>query len=260
METFLMAILSLQNIHKSFNGFHALRGVNLDVEKGETVAIIGPSGCGKSTLLRCIGLLDLIDEGSIHMNGQPVITADSQKKSATHINLDQYRASVGIVFQHLNIWPHLTVIKNITLAPRLVHNHNGKDVMKKAMALLDRMDIADKAKLYPNSLSGGELQRVALARALVMDPEVLLLDEITSALDPELVGGILDIIAELTKGGMTMLIVTHEMMFASEVADKVIFMDEGKIVEDGMSSAILTEPKTDRLKRFLTRISRHRRS
>lgn len=253
-----MSFLSLRNIYKSFDGFQALRGIDLDVERGETVAIIGPSGCGKSTLLRSIALFDFIDEGSIHLDGQQVIVAKHEKDQVLSVDVNQYRAKVGMVFQHLHIWPHLKIMDNLTVGPSLIKARGKKETHQKAMALLGRMGIADKANQYPQALSGGELQRVAIARALMMDPKLLLLDEITSALDPELVGDVLDIVAELSKEGMTMLIVTHEMIFASEVADRIIFLDAGRLVESGDAKIIIRDPQTQRLKDFLHRITHHR--
>ncbi len=253
-----MPLLRLENIHKTFNGTHALRGIDLEVERGETVAIIGPSGCGKTTLLRCAALLDEIDEGKIHLAGRPVSMALTGKRPETYTDQNQYHARVGMVFQNLNVWPHLSVMANLTLAPELVLDLSKRDAAERARHLLDRMDIADKAIRHPHELSGGELQRVALARALMMEPEVLLLDEITSALDPELVGEVLDVIADLTRGGMTMLIVTHEMRFAEEVSDRVLFIDEGALVEQGPACKLLKSPTTERLQLFLRRISLHR--
>ena len=255
-----MALLSIQNIHKHFGAIQALQGIDLEVERGETIAVIGPSGCGKTTLLRCLSLLDHIDQGSIYLDGQNVISTRADKASGNKIRLDinQYRKRVGMVFQQLNIWPHYTVLANLTLAPLLLNNTAKDKVIHQAFDLLEKMDIADKAKSYPHALSGGQLQRVALARALMMNPEILLLDEITSALDPELVGDILDVIAKLSEGGMTMVIITHEMYFASEVADRVIFMDDGMIVEAGKPTSTLNNPQTERLQAFLQIINRHR--
>jgi len=253
-----MPILSLQNICKSFDGFEALKNITFQVEKGETIAIIGPSGCGKSTLLRCIALFEEIDKGSIYMDEQIVIDALNNKKPQINVNLNQYRHRVGMVFQHLYVWPHLTVLDNMTLAVRIVHKMPKTKALRRAQTLLSKMGIEDKMNMYPHSLSGGELQRVAIARALTVTPEILLLDEITSALDPELVGEILDIIAELAKSGMTMLIVTHEMLFASEVADRVLFIDEGKLIEAGEPESFFNSPQTERLKAFLKRVMHHR--
>jgi len=253
-----MSILRLQNVRKSFEGFNALEDITLQVEKGETIAIIGPSGCGKTTLLRCIALFEEINKGAIYIDEQLVISVENDKKPEININLNQYRTRVGMVFQRLHVWPHLTVLNNLMLAVRIVHNVSKKKAIEKARSLLDKMGIEDKIKKYPHSLSGGELQRVAIARALMVNPEILLLDEITSALDPELVGEILDIIAELAKSGMTLLIVTHEMLFASEVADRVLFIDEGKLIEVGEPDSFFNTPQTERLKSFLKRVMHHR--
>jgi polar amino acid transport system ATP-binding protein len=257
MEAFLMAFIRLQNVHKSFGDFEALRGIDLEVEKGENIAIIGPSGCGKTTLLRCLALFEKIDKGAIYLNEEPVITAEDGKQAKISVGLNAWRTQVGMVFQHLNIWPHLSILDNVTLASRVVRKVDKKEADEKGMELLGKMGIADQAKKLPQALSGGQLQRVALARAIMMDPEILLLDEITSALDPELVGEVLDIIAELTDGGMTTFIITHEMAFASEVADRVVFVNDGTIVESGTPKQIFKHPKTDRLKAFLLRITRH---
>lgn len=253
-----MAFVRLQNIHKSFGDFEAIRGIDLEVERGENVAIIGPSGCGKTTLLRCMALFEEIDQGTIYLDDKPVIAAGNGKSVKIDVDLNRYRAQVGMVFQHLNIWPHLSILDNVILAPRIVREIAKREAIDRGKELLERMGIADQAKKLPQALSGGQLQRVALSRALMMEPEVLLLDEITSALDPELVGEVLDVIAELTQGGMTSFIITHEMLFASEIADRVIFLDEGSIIEQGRPSVILTSPSTKRLKEFLRRLTHHR--
>ncbi len=252
-----MTFLKIKNIHKRFGGILALQGVDLEIERGETIAIIGPSGCGKTTLLRCLSLLD---QGSIHLDGQEVISTGAGKTSGNKIRLDinQYRKQVGMVFQQLNIWPHCTVLANLTLAPRLLNNTTKNKIRCQAFDLLEKMDIVDKAEFYPHALSGGQLQRVALARAMMMNPKILLLDEITSALDPELIGEVLDVVAKLAAGGMTMIVITHEMYFASEVADRVIFMDDGMVVETGQPDDIFRNPQTERLQNFLQAISRHR--
>lgn len=255
-----MAFLSVNDLHKRFGSIIALQGVDLEVERGETIAVIGPSGCGKTTFLRCLSLLDRIDQGSIYFDGQKVISAEAGKKNSNKSRLDfnQYRKRVGMVFQQLNIWPHYSVLDNLTLAPCLLNNTTKDKVKSQAFELLDKMDIAGKAEFYPYTLSGGQLQRVALARAMMMNPEILLLDEITSSLDPELIGEVLDVIAKLAKDGMTMIIITHEMSFASEVADRIIFMDNGLVVETGRPKDIFNNPRTERLQNFLQVISRHR--
>ena len=253
-----MSVLSIHNGSKTYGDVRALSGITLDVDKGETVAIIGPSGCGKSTLLRCLGLFDRIENGEIHLHGNPVITANSDAGAIVHMDSNDYHARVGMVFQNLNVWPHLKVLSNLTLAPQKVRGADKREIVERARQLLAQMGVHDKVDDYPQTLSGGQLQRVALARAMMMDPEVLLLDEITSALDPELVGEVLETIAELSSNGMTMVIVTHEMQFASEVANRVVFMDEGKSVEVGTPHEILSSPSSLRLKQFLERIIRHR--
>lgn len=254
-----MPYLQLENVHKGFPGHQALRGINLTVEKGETLAIIGPSGCGKTTLLRCLTLLETIDDGAIHLDGSPVVTM-TDGKPQIHVDQNTYRARNGLVFQNLNIWPHMTVLENLTLAPKIVQNSSPAQTTEKADSLLAQMGVYDKRGSYPSALSGGQLQRVALARSLMMNPDILLLDEITSALDPELVGDILDIIAKLSESGMTMLIVTHEMPFAAEVADRVVFIDEGVVVEEGKPKKLFEEPQTTRLSSFIARITKYRKS
>ena len=251
-------ILQVNNVGKNYGGVHALCGVDLEVKKGETIAVIGPSGCGKTTLLRCLGLFDKINTGEIFFDGKPIITAESGQEPRIHGDVNQYHCRAGMVFQHLNIWPHLNVLENVILAPMQVLHLNRHEVVDKAMGLLGKMGVGGKAGDYPQTLSGGQLQRVALARALIMDPQLLLLDEITSALDPELVGEVLDIIADLASNGMTMVIVTHEMQFAADVAHRCIFMDRGKIAEQGLARDMFQAPKTEKLRSFLGRLL-HRR-
>ncbi len=253
-----MSFLRLTNVCKAFEGNRALTGVDLEVERGETVAVIGPSGCGKTTLLRCIALLDPIDDGTVEFGGRLVAGVEGREQTIRHPDVNAYRQRVGMVFQHLHVWPNRTVLGNLTLAPRLVHHREQVEIKKQALELLERMGVVEKADAYPGTLSGGQQQRVALARALMMEPEVLLLDEITSALDPEIVSEILDIIAGLSKEGMTMVVVTHEMQFAAEVADRIAFMNEGKVVEQGEPETVLSRPDSARLKVFLDRVRRHR--
>ena len=253
-----MPVLRLQNVHKAFGGTQALVGVDFEVKRGETIAIIGRSGCGKTTLLRCIAVLEQIDQGSIFIDDKPVVTTKIGKQPVLHINLNDYHSRVGMVFQHLHVWPHMSVVDNLVLAARIVKKMAKPIAKERALKLLQKMDIEDKTHEYPATLSGGQQQRVALARALMMEPDILLLDEITSALDPELVGDVLDIIADLAKGGMTMLIVTHEMLFASEVADRIMFIDDGRLIEQGPPRDVFSKPKTARLQRFIERIQRHR--
>ncbi len=253
-----MPLLKLQDVHKAYGNSQALRGINLDVERGETVVVIGPSGCGKTTLLRCVCLLDQIDEGSIYLDGRPIVSAEYGRQAQLQTNVNAHRLRVGMVFQHLHVWPHLSVLNNLLLAPRVVRGLNGGEIAKRADMLLQKMGIADKGAQLASTLSGGQQQRVALARALMMEPEILLLDEITSALDPELVGDVLEIIAGLAAEGRTMIVVTHEMLFAAEIATRVVFMDEGVIAESGPQKQLLERPQTERLRRFLARVTRHR--
>lgn len=253
-----MPLLKLQDVHKTYGNSHALRRINLDVERGETVVVIGPSGCGKTTLLRCICLLDEIDQGAIYVDDRPIVSAECGSQVQVRADVNAYRLRVGMVFQHLHVWPHLSVLSNLLLAPRVVRGLNGGEIAKRADMLLQRMGIADKGAQLASTLSGGQQQRVALARALMMEPEILLLDEITSALDPELVGDVLEIIAGLAAEGRTMIVVTHEMLFAAEVADRVVFIDEGQIVEQGPPKSVLSDPQSARLEKFLYRIRKHR--
>lgn len=253
-----MPVLSIKGGSKAYGSVKALSGVSLEVEKGETLAVIGPSGCGKSTLLRCLGLFDLLDEGEIQLHGKTILVAGKGASPVVQCDPNEYHAKIGMVFQHLNIWPHLTVLSNLTLAPRKVRGANRREINDRARELLTQMGVHEKINEYPHALSGGQLQRVALARAMMMDPEVLLLDEITSALDPELVGDVLDTIASLSSGGMTMVIVTHEMQFAEEVADRVLFLDRGINEAIGNAQEILVSPASKRLQQFLDRIIRHR--
>ena len=237
--------ISIKNIHKKFGKLHVLKGIDAQVEEKEVVVIIGPSGSGKSTLLRCINYLEEPTEGEIVVDGIP-LTNES--------NINKVREEVGMVFQRFNLFPHKTVLENITLAPIKVRKMSQKDAEKIALDLLDKVGLADKAKAYPEQLSGGQQQRVAIARALAMRPKVMLFDEPTSALDPEMVKEVLDVMKALANEGMTMVIVTHEMGFAREVGDRVIFMDEGRIVEEGTPEAIFTSAKEERTQSFLSKI------
>lgn len=238
-------MISIKNIHKKFGKLHVLKGIDAQVEEKEVVVIIGPSGSGKSTLLRCINYLEEPTEGEIVVDGIP-LTNES--------NINKVREEVGMVFQRFNLFPHKTVLENITLAPIKVRKMSQKDAEKIALDLLDKVGLADKAKAYPEQLSGGQQQRVAIARALAMRPKVMLFDEPTSALDPEMVKEVLDVMKALANEGMTMVIVTHEMGFAREVGDRVIFMDEGRIVEEGTPEAIFTSAKEERTQSFLSKI------
>jgi polar amino acid transport system ATP-binding protein len=241
-----MAFLELEGVHKNFGPNCVLRGVDLEVEEHEVVCLIGPSGCGKSTLLRCINALEEIDAGSIHIDGE--------QASGRGVDLDGLRQDVGIVFQSFNLFPHMTVLENVTLAPRKVLGLSRSDAADRAHTLLSRIGLDEKANDYPDRLSGGQQQRVAIVRALAMQPRLLLLDEITSALDPELVSEVLNIVRELAAEGMTMLLATHEMGFAREVSSKVCFLDAGVICEEGPPEEIFGEPQNERTRTFLKRI------
>ena len=236
-------LLKIENLTKEYEGQKILDGINLEVKKGDVLVVVGPSGCGKSTLLRCINALEPIQGGTIKLQGM-----DIRKGSK---NITTLRQKIGMVFQSYELFPHLTVIDNITLAPVKVQKRDKAEVRKEAMELLARVGLADKAKSYPRQLSGGQKQRVAIVRALCMHPEILLFDEVTAALDPEMVREVLDVMLDLAKQGKTMLIVTHEMQFAKAVADKVIFIDQGKIVDKAAPEEFFEHPKTERAKQFL---------
>ena len=236
-------LLKIENLTKEYEGQKILDGINLEVKKGDVLVVVGPSGCGKSTLLRCINALEPIQGGTIKLQGM-----DIRKGSK---NITTLRQKIGMVFQSYELFPHLTVIDNITLAPVKVQKRDKAEVRKEAMELLARVGLADKAKSYPRQLSGGQKQRVAIVRALCMHPEILLFDEVTAALDPEMVREVLDVMLDLAKQGKTMLIVTHEMQFAKAVADKVIFIDQGKIVEEAAPAEFFEHPKTERARQFL---------
>ncbi len=236
----------VEGLHKSFGDHEVLCGIDLHVAPGEVVCVIGPSGSGKSTLLRCINLLEVPTEGKVFICGDEITAA----KAATNA----LRAKAGMVFQSFNLFPHKTVIENIALAPRQVGHISKAEARDRAMALLTRVGLAEKADAHPTRLSGGQQQRVAIARALAMEPEVMLFDEATSALDPELVCEVLDVMTELAEGGMTMIVVTHEMGFAREVGKRLVFMDGGKIVETGDPTQILANPAHERTKQFLARV------
>ena len=236
-------LLKIENLTKEYEGQKILDGINLEVKQGDVLVVVGPSGCGKSTLLRCINALEPIQGGTIKLQGM-----DIRKGSK---NITTLRQKIGMVFQSYELFPHLAVIDNITLAPVKVQKRDKAEVRKEAMELLARVGLADKAKSYPRQLSGGQKQRVAIVRALCMHPEILLFDEVTAALDPEMVREVLDVMLDLAKQGKTMLIVTHEMQFAKAVADKVIFIDQGKIVEEAAPEEFFEHPKTERAKQFL---------
>ncbi len=242
--------LSIANLQKSYNHNRVLDGVSLSISRGEVLAIIGPSGSGKTTLLRCISLLDEPEKGTVLLGDTRVFDSGPPRV----VNRRVLRTGAGMVFQHLYLWPHLSVLQNIIEAPLRVRHKSKREATEQAETLLESVGMLDKAKEYPGSLSGGQKQRVAICRALIMKPDVLLLDEITSALDPELVDEILDVIRDLAKQGQTMMVITHEMMFARDVADRIAFLDEGRVLEIGKPAQILTEPKEERTRRFLTRV------
>jgi polar amino acid transport system ATP-binding protein len=241
-----VSAVELHGVRKSFGRVEVLHGVDLTVEEHEVVCVIGASGSGKSTLLRCVNLLEPIDEGRILVAGEDL--------SAPGVDANRVRRRIGIVFQAYNLFPHMTVLRNVTLAPREVLGRSRAEAEAEATELLGRFGLGDKRDDYPDRLSGGQQQRVAIVRALAMRPELMLLDEVTSALDPELVGEVLNVIRELAAGGMTMLIATHEMGFAREIADRVCFLDEGVILEQGPPEEIFTAPKEPRTQQFLQRI------
>ena len=248
MATSSKVLISVQHLVKEYNhgAVHALNDCNLDIHKGEVVAIIGPPGSGKSTLLRSLNLLEQPTSGAIFFDG-----ADLAGKA---VNIDLHRQKMGMVFQHFNLFPHKTVLQNITMAPVTLKKKAAAAAREQAMALLARIGLSDKANEYPNMLSGGQKQRIAIVRALAMDPEVMLFDEPTSALDPEMVGEVLDLMRDLARDGMTMAVVTHEMGFAREVADRVVFMADGKILEEGTPADIFDHPKDPRLQDFLSKV------
>jgi polar amino acid transport system ATP-binding protein len=238
-------VVRTEGVRKSFGENVVLDGIDLSVAAGETLVVIGPSGSGKSTLLRCINLLEPIDSGRIWLEGDEI--------TAKGVKVAQIRQRIGIVFQQFNLFPHLKAIDNVTLAARRVRRMPRREADARAHELLSRVGLEDKAKQHPHQLSGGQQQRVAIARALMMEPRVVLFDEVTSALDPELVGEVLVVLRDLAESGMTMVVVTHEMQFAREVGDRLIFMDEGRIVEEGVPTEVLDRPQQERTKRFLRR-------
>lgn len=238
-------IIQIRNVHKRFGGVHALKGVSLDVKRGEVVVIIGPSGSGKSTLLRCINRLEEFDEGSIVVDGIPLDTA---------ANINAVRTEVGMVFQQFNLFPHLSVLENIVLAQRVVRKRSRDEAVQNALQLLEKVGIPDKANAFPLQLSGGQQQRVAIARALAMNPKIMLFDEPTSALDPEMIQEVLDVMVELAREGMTMVVVSHEMGFSRAAAHRAILMDAGQIVEDAPPDVLFNHPTQERTKLFLSKI------
>nr|WP_198419182.1 amino acid ABC transporter ATP-binding protein [Motilimonas pumila] len=242
-------MISMENVNKWYGDFHVLKDVNLTIKKGEKVVICGPSGSGKSTTIRCLNHLEKFQQGNIVINGTELI---EDVKVVRHI-----RSQVGMVFQHFNLFPHLTVLDNLVLAPTWVHKKPRKEAIETAMYYLERVKIANQAKKYPNQLSGGQQQRVAIARCLCINPEIMLFDEPTSALDPEMVSEVLDVMIELANEGITMVCVTHEMGFAKKVADRVIFMDQGQIIEENDPETFFEQPESDRLQLFLDQILSH---
>ncbi|PKJ58664.1 polar amino acid ABC transporter ATP-binding protein [Bacillus sp. SN32] len=242
-------MITFQNVNKHYGDFHVLKQINLQIEKGEVVVIIGPSGSGKSTLLRCINRLETINEGVLTVNG----TAINDRKT----DINQVRRNIGMVFQHFHLYPHKTVLQNIMLAPVKVLRQSPEQAKETARYYLEKVGIPDKGDAYPSQLSGGQQQRVAIARGLAMKPEVMLFDEPTSALDPEMIGEVLDVMKTLAKEGMTMVVVTHEMGFAKEVADRIVFIDGGKILEEAMPAEFYANPKEERARLFLSRILNH---
>ena len=242
--------LQLINVQKSFGALTVCKGINLEVKQGELVCLIGTSGSGKSTILRCVNLLEEIDDGQILLDGEDI--------TIPGLNPQSVRQRIGLVFQSYNLFPHMTALENVVLAPKRVHRKSHAEVLPQAAALFERFGLADRMNHYPDQLSGGQQQRVAIIRALAMQPEVMLFDEITSALDPELVGEVLDVVRNLKAEGMTMILATHEMGFAREAADKVCFLDQGRIVEEGSSQQIFHAPREQRTREFLKRVLANR--
>ncbi|WP_166253811.1 amino acid ABC transporter ATP-binding protein [Marinobacter salicampi] len=245
-------IVKMQGLNKHFGDLHVLKDIDLSIEPGEVVVIIGASGSGKSTLIRCVNGLEEYGSGELVVDNEPLAPKGQSQKGLAII-----RKQVGMVFQQFNLFPHLTVKKNVMLAPMKVKDASQSEAEKRAMALLERVGIANQAEKYPSQLSGGQQQRVAIARALAMDPRLMLFDEPTSALDPEMIGEVLDVMRELAKEGMTMMVVTHEMGFAREVADRVIYIHEGQIVEQGKPEAVFDNPENERTQSFLARVLKH---
>ena len=239
-------MITVNNLKKTFGDLEVLSGINEHINKGEVVVVIGPSGSGKSTFLRCLNLLETPTDGEIFIDGEKV--------NDHKVDVNRIRQKMGMVFQHFNLFPHLTIIKNVTLAPVLLKKMTKEQAHDKALELLGKVGLADKADAYPSQLSGGQKQRVAIARALAMEPEIVLFDEPTSALDPEMVGEVLDVMKSLAKSGMTMVVVTHEMGFAKEVGTRVLFMDQGVVMESGKPGEIFDDPKNERTQKFLSSV------
>ena len=239
-------LIKVENLQKSFGDLVVLNGIDIDINKGDVVVVVGPSGSGKSTFLRCLNRLEESTGGSIYFAGEDI--------TDPKVNINKHRQKMGMVFQQFNLFPHLTIMRNLTIGPMKLLGKTKEEAEKKAQELLDRVGLGDRAYSYPNQLSGGQKQRIAIVRALAMEPEVMLFDEPTSALDPEMVGEVLEVMQELAKEGMTMVCVTHEMGFAREVASRVIFIDEGKIMEEGPPQEIFNSPKHPRLQEFLSKV------
>ncbi len=239
-------IIKVEDLIKNFESIEVLKGINCEIKSGEVVVIIGASGSGKSTILRCLNRLEEPSDGHIYFNNMDI--------TAPKVNINLHRQKMGMVFQQFNLFPHMTILKNMTIAPMKLLKMSKENAEAKAMALLEKVGLADRADAYPSQLSGGQKQRIAIVRALCMDPEVMLFDEPTSALDPEMVGEVLELMKELAKEGMTMVVVTHEMGFAREVADRVIFIDEGVIAEEGTPEELFGNPQCPRLKEFLSKV------
>ena len=239
-------LIKVRNLEKKFNGVTALKSVNAHIKKGEVVVMIGPSGSGKSTFLRCMNLLEIPTSGTITFNGVDI--------TDKNVDINVHRQKMGMVFQHFNLFPHMTILKNMTLAPMKLQKKSEEEANAEAMKLLERVGLADRAQAYPSQLSGGQKQRIAIVRALCMKPDVMLFDEPTSALDPEMVGEVLEVMKELAEENMTMVVVTHEMGFAREVGDKVLFLEDGIIMEQGTPDEIFNHPKTERLQNFLAKV------
>ena len=239
-------MIKVKNLHKKFDNLTVLDGIDEHITQGEVVVVIGPSGSGKSTFLRCLNLLETATEGEIYV--------DDELITAPKVNVNRVRQKMGMVFQQFNLFPHLTIMENITLAPVLLKKLGKEDAIKRGQELLERVNLGEKADAYPAQLSGGQKQRVAIARALAMDPEIMLFDEPTSALDPEMVGEVLDVMKDLARSGMTMVIVTHEMGFAREVASRVLFIDQGVVMESGTPEEIFNNPQNERTKNFLSKV------
>ena len=246
MTTEKEVLIKVENLQKSFGGLDVLCGIDIDINRGDVVVVVGPSGSGKSTFLRCLNRLEESTGGSIIFNGEDI--------TSPKVNINKHREKMGMVFQQFNLFPHMTIMRNLTIGPMKLLGKSKEEAEKKAQELLDRVGLGDRAESYPNQLSGGQKQRVAIVRALCMEPEVMLFDEPTSALDPEMVGEVLEVMRELARDGMTMVCVTHEMGFAREVANRVIFIDEGVIAEEAVPAEFFANPKSARLREFLSKV------